>query len=248
MAYGGCVMPTFKPTIGVVLEVPSKDRIPTVESLRKIFCRRIETSEAFLQQIQTCTALFLLTQSAEQAPTKQELVKRLEKLGRQIKNVKNCLSNEPPPALPCIEGHLTSPVRNKRSEEQINRIIQRHFRWSSKTIHFPHTVWQYILIDALDGIYAISDWVIRELANPLSGGFDTGYAWNLWINQLTELMQTYKLPHKVNKATGARPSEFVNFVWAIQELLPMEARKHHQSKDALAQAIVRARRPSDLGH
>jgi hypothetical protein len=70
--------------------------------------------------------------------------------------------------------------------------------------------------------------------------------WNLWVQTLTSTLCENGLPtgarKDVDKQKGGNPSAFVAFVREMQNSVPQEYRPLFQSDDALAQAIVRARR------
>jgi len=69
--------------------------------------------------------------------------------------------------------------------------------------------------------------------------------------QLTEIAKAHNLPWRVrkdsDKQSGRRhASPFVEFVWELQQFVPKTHRREH-SRDALAVAIVAARRQNRVG-
>jgi len=98
------------------------------------------------------------------------------------------------------------------------------------------------LADFLYIIYALSDLIIQSRLEDDFWALSDGFSWNHFVVSMTKLMRSNNLPYKINKATGAKTSDFVEIIWAIQEALPIAMRRHQHSKDALGQAIVRARR------
>jgi hypothetical protein len=78
-----------------------------------------------------------------------------------------------------------------------------------------------------------------------------GGAWDIWITQLTQVLARHGLPTTVrkdsDKAKTDKASPFVEFVDAVQQLIPERFRRSSHSKPALATAIYKARkRPKRL--
>ena len=105
------------------------------------------------------------------------------------------------------------------------------------------------LFDTLTGLLTSFDVAcnlsLKELNDPSMPSFEKGEGWNLWIWQLTEIMQKAGLPHGVRKDTAKRksdkPSHFVALARELQEFLPDGCQQTTHSDDALANAIARAR-------
>lgn len=83
------------------------------------------------------------------------------------------------------------------------------------------------------------------------GGFVEGSAWKLLINQFLAFAEDHRLPTSVSKGQRglhiARASLFVRFVWELQQLFPMEYRRHYQSRGALAGAMSKIKRARKSG-
>jgi hypothetical protein len=78
----------------------------------------------------------------------------------------------------------------------------------------------------------------------MDAGFRQGECWNNWIIQLSRIMEAEGLPRAVGKGSvdPEKISPFVRLVDKLQDCVPKAARRHTQSKGALAGAIYRARR------
>jgi hypothetical protein len=93
------------------------------------------------------------------------------------------------------------------------------------------------LVSLLPSLNAACVSALEELKDPSMPSFRPGRAWGRWTRQLTEIMRNNSLPPTVSKDTG-RKSPFRDLVWELQQLLPVECRRHTQSKPALAKAIL----------
>jgi hypothetical protein len=58
-----------------------------------------------------------------------------------------------------------------------------------------------LLLDALEGITVVCEWVVREISNEKFPSYTEGWCWDVWIILLANIMQEHGLPHKVSKAT-----------------------------------------------
>jgi hypothetical protein len=230
-------MPKSKARIGLT-GLPSKADFPTVGSLVELFADCPGVDEGFMLYLVEIITVYLWMTKSREASTKEDLVDDLVKLRTQTKRVKKHISTTSPPTTE--RNYSTSDHTKLKSE--FDGIVLQHFQWSKITPDFPHIYWTIILEAALDGMYAIIDNVLFLAKDEQFGGFDEVEGWDIFVTNLTELMKSYNLPFKVSKATGARPSPFVELIWNLQELLPAKARKHNHSKEALAAAIVQARR------
>jgi hypothetical protein len=79
------------------------------------------------------------------------------------------------------------------------------------------------------------------------GGLREGWAWDAWVQGISEKVEYHGLPSAARKDSDKRDSsekssQFVLLIKALQEHLPQGVRRHTQSDDALAQAIYRARK------
>jgi hypothetical protein len=91
----------------------------------------------------------------------------------------------------------------------------------------------------------VSDAVHRQLGSTEDSGFRPGDAWSSWIRRLTTILKAGGLQVSVRKDTDKHrgaPSPFVAFIAELQGCLPAEFHRHTQSTEALAVAIVKARR------
>lgn len=81
---------------------------------------------------------------------------------------------------------------------------------------------------------------LDELASELSG-YQSGDGWNEWIRRLTAIAKRHSLPRGARTDNSDRPSDFVELVRALQNHVPIAARRGRHSGQALAQLINRAR-------
>ncbi len=93
------------------------------------------------------------------------------------------------------------------------------------------------LVTLLPSLNAACVSALEELKDPSMSSFRPGRAWGRWIRKLTEIIRNNSLPYGVSKDPG-RKSRFLDLVWELQQLLPVECRRHTQSKPALAKAIL----------
>jgi hypothetical protein len=89
-----------------------------------------------------------------------------------------------------------------------------------------------------------------DVLNDLSEhrGRREGETWDNWIASLAEILGAYGLPNEARadsdkKSSPDVQSEFVLFIEALQALLPPGSYRVRASRDALAKAISRAKRP-----
>jgi hypothetical protein len=151
------------------------------------------------------------------------------------------LSEDAPPKIPASD-------RGNRHEvglKTLNAIEGTYFRINEPSPH-PHENHVFLfLLHTVEAMLVVSSWVEREIADPQFPAYIGSLAWEFWIQMLTSSMQKHGLPYKVSKSTpkpGCGPSPFVTFIQKLQESLPKEFRRYAHSDDAVAQAIVRARR------
>jgi hypothetical protein len=91
----------------------------------------------------------------------------------------------------------------------------------------------------------VCDEVLRHLGSIKGNGLRPGDAWVQWIRRLTTILKAGGLSVRVRKDTDKHrgaPSRFVAFIAVLQSCLPAELRRPTQSAEALAVAIVKARR------
>jgi hypothetical protein len=76
-----------------------------------------------------------------------------------------------------------------------------------------------------------------------------GQLWNYWVFWLTIILKEHGLPYEARKDSDKQKAEgspFVLFLEELQKHIPPQCRQSTASRDALAQAINRARRGLDL--
>jgi hypothetical protein len=108
------------------------------------------------------------------------------------------------------------------------------------------------LEDILGAVTKFSEFAVQQLQKPNPKQSNHWFTlsesdvWNIWVNELTEIMKDSGLPYKIrkdrDKNTHDTQSSFVMFIKELQKVLPKECRKFTQSDYALAQGISRARR------
>jgi hypothetical protein len=171
----------------------------------------------------------------------KKLAKGLKRLQDAAESLRGMLSEGPPPEIPASDRDNRHIVGLRT----LNAIEEAYFRVNepSPPPYENHVFW--FLLHAVEAMWAVSSWVEREITDPQFPAYSESLAWEFWIQMLTSSMQKHGLPYKVNKSTrkpGYAPSPFVTFIQKLQESLPKEFRRYDHSDDAIAQAIVRARR------
>ncbi len=76
------------------------------------------------------------------------------------------------------------------------------------------------------------------------GGLREGYMWDVWVQFISKVMDAHGMPITARKDTRHTEvnSDFVRLIEELQKHVPAELRRHEQSVDALAGAIIRARK------
>ncbi len=97
------------------------------------------------------------------------------------------------------------------------------------------------LLDVVEGTIALSTFVRDEIKEDYMQGFDEGMMWDVWIQGLTETLNSHDLPTGARKDSSGPTSAFVRFVRELQKELPAECRKLDNDQ-TIATAIYRARR------
>jgi hypothetical protein len=73
-----------------------------------------------------------------------------------------------------------------------------------------------------------------------------GGAWEIWMRELTGILDCHRLPTSArkdsDKTRSEKTSDFVQLVAELQQLIPPQFRRHYHSKPALATAIHSARK------
>lgn len=102
------------------------------------------------------------------------------------------------------------------------------------------------LSGVLTSLGAACNLALQKLGDPNMPGYREGECWDQWVRRLTAIAKSEGLPTAASKGsdkeTGDTSSPFVLLVWELQACVPEDARRHWQSKHALAAAIHRARR------
>jgi hypothetical protein len=101
----------------------------------------------------------------------------------------------------------------------------------------------------LCGFVNACDLALRRLHSTSKFNYwQDGWAWQVWIRQLTDMLLKHGSPTAVRKDTDKeksdRASPFVSFVYALQTFIPKEHIRAQHSKGALAVAIHKARQDS----
>jgi hypothetical protein len=108
---------------------------------------------------------------------------------------------------------------------------------------FPNVHLQFLMV--VDSLFAGCNLMLRNWESD--GGLREGWAWDAWVQSISEVMQHHGLPGAARKDFRKRKanqveSQFVRLIDKLQEHMPEELRRHTQSLDSLAQAIYRARK------
>jgi hypothetical protein len=165
-------------------------------------------------------------------------------------------------------ARLTSAAKSLREDitpKPLNpnaSLVEIQKKYSGK--NNPNPVYLFeLLLFRLDALIDTSMYVLEKIERRAEEGFhaietlDKGTFWNIWINDLTAILDKHDLPTGVRKDYGKRksdtPSPFVRLVFQIQKFFPTKLQRHMPSEksasqtiylEALSQAIYRARRGS----
>jgi hypothetical protein len=86
----------------------------------------------------------------------------------------------------------------------------------------------------------------REKKSGFNKGDNKGDIWDWWVRKLTAALKAHHLPTETRKDTDknktGKPSPFVLFIRELEACIPQDYRGTTHSPEALAEAIVRARR------
>jgi hypothetical protein len=98
-----------------------------------------------------------------------------------------------------------------------------------------------VFVDLTGSLIAACNQALEDLnEHP---GRRKGEAWDNWVCRISEIAESSQLPNGVTKTADTRKqSPFVELIWALQALIPMQYRRSTHSKPALAVAITRARK------
>lgn len=132
--------------------------------------------------------------------------------------------------------------------------------WSVKQIHkkfFAGSIGKYsheaqaifpILELSLNALLASIEFANQQMSRPDYGRAPEGYAWETWIQDLTQIARMFGLPYQIrkdwDKQAELSPSPFVKLVMELQKHLPTTLRRHYGNGalPALTQAIYRTRK------
>ena len=167
-------------------------------------------------------------------------------------------------------GSMDDAVQRARrlreyAQQLVNVITSRHFRDVTREYVDDEIALQYSLLDVDDKQFpARSSYVARfsveltrftiacdETLRVLNEASQHNYwpdggAWDVWIRDLTSMLEAHGLPTAASKDTDKRPdrtSPFTSFVLALQTVLPKEHVRTRQA-GALGVAIHKARQES----
>lgn len=83
---------------------------------------------------------------------------------------------------------------------------------------------------------------LEETRDSSVASLRQGECWDKWVCGLTETLKRAALPTGVSNDSHSRCSPFTLLVCGLQSCVPKDLRQYTFSKEALAQAIIRARR------
>jgi hypothetical protein len=145
------------------------------------------------------------------------------------------------------EFQPTAKSRRRRMSggSQVKTSEATRFAWTLIKKHF----WDTRLRDQRDPVGSLRGLLVsfgqacrKGLAElKRTKGFEEGESWAHWIRSLTRILRESGLETGVSK-DGLRTSPFTALVWELQHFLPDDLSPHMTSRDALAKAIIEARR------
>jgi hypothetical protein len=238
----------------VLLEIGPSHQIPDVtfpskQKLSKALGAKIPLL-AFKQIIEVSFLYSCL--AAHKNQTKAAFAKKLKKLTNAVLHARSDLTSAPVPELSASAFEIRDSFEAElKAFEILNGIFKPlSIKHSFHDVPPPFNVVRLSnLINIFDALLLVCNWIHHDSTSGEYSQYVEGFAWNAWICQLSQIMMQQGLPHQVSKASvnpSAKVSPFVKLVDALQSNMPAELRRHHSvpsaSKDALAQAIVRARK------
>jgi hypothetical protein len=188
------------------------------------------------QQIITITNSFIRSASAENTGSISDAIKRATLLRKQSQALVSTINER-------AVGDVTREYVDDEltlSYARINHDKRCEFLGASSV---PLAARKYIreLNAELQRFVEACDMTLRELDHAaLYNYWPEGGAWSAWIQQLTRLVTTYRLPTGVSKDFRSRTSPFVALVDALQAFVPRKYARP-RSIGALAEAIHKAR-------
>ncbi len=121
-------------------------------------------------------------------------------------------------------------------------VIKEHF-FSSHLRMEPYEQLFHALGDVMSSLSSACTQALAEMDDPDARVFRDGASWDDWIRALTKIARQNNLPIGASKAgtTKADVGPFARLIAALQKHLPIEARRHANSR--LSAAIYSARQP-----
>jgi hypothetical protein len=191
-----------------------------------------QISDEARSAVNAVTNKFLQLASAEEdAPSKEDALNRLRSLKDRTDSLHEAINELP----------VDNPVRQYVDEEIA-------FAYTISQYENAIAILEYISLfeRGLERFSKACDETITFLSEH--NFWPTGGAWDVWIRQLTKILDAYDLPTAArkdsDKAKSNQASQFIELVYAFQRLLPEQVRRSMHSKPALATAIHKARKYS----
>jgi hypothetical protein len=183
--------------------------------------------------INAATNKFLQLASAEEdAPLKADALKRLENLKGRTTSLEEAINELP----------VDNPIREYVDEE---------IAFAYSISRYEHSIPILEYLSTFERELGRFSKACQDIITNLSSHdfWPTGGAWDVWIRQLTTILDRHDLPTSArkdsDKAKSDKASQFVELVAAFQELIiPEQLRRSDLSKPALANAIHKARKYS----
>ena len=179
--------------------------------------------------IMAATYEFLrLAYAEDDAPSKADALQRLKNLESQTESLQKAINELP----------VDNPIRGYVDEEIA-------FAYSISKYEDATPILEYLSTfeRELERFSKACQDIITFLSTH--DFWPAGGAWDIWIRQLTRILDHHRLPTSARKDSESdKASQFVELVDALQRLIPALFRRSNHSKPALANAIHKARKYS----
>jgi hypothetical protein len=195
-------------------------------------------------KLQGATALYTASAPLELAMPLEQFRSKLDALREAADAVKNIL---PPFELPIAQGPIDPTLSGRARQKAVQKkyFQLRTFRTSPL---LPFNLLE-LLNHSLKALDEVCEVVCDEFGEEEYPVYKHGQLWNYWVFWLTIILKEHGLPYEARKDSDKQKAEgspFVLFLEELQKHIPPQCRQSTASRDALAQAINRARRGLDL--
>jgi hypothetical protein len=235
----------------------TKPRLPTIpkqgdwDPFTSAQCERIEMAygqgplpEEVWLKLQQATALYTAAAPLELALPLEQFVSKLDALREAADAVKRIM---PPFEFPTTQVPIDPKLSGRA---RLNALQKTYFqRRTFRTAPLLPFSLLELLNHSLNALDKVCEAVCDEFGEEKYPAYKHGQLWSYWVFWLTIILREHGLPYEARKDSDKRKIEgspFVLFLEELQQCAPPQCRQSTVSRDALAQAINRARRGLDL--